>query len=184
MKSEDIIQSQFTTTPEPVRSGRNGAFYPILLVRPEKLFTIYEVMKRYYSHEKEKFARHPHDNSGRAIEGIYDIIAYPARRIVRVRWHEELGWLEEVAATWSVTADYPTIEAIKCVSALADQGAMNVAVAMRFGAQLVAILLGDDSTALKAEVLKNLMSLMNTSPAPAKTVERITVNDQTITLSF
>lgn len=184
MKSEDIIQLQFTTTPEPVRSGRNGAFYPILLVRPEKLFTIYKVMKRYYSHEKEKFARHPHDNGGQPIESIYDIIAYPAQKIARYRWHEELGWLEEVTSTWSVTADYPTIEAIKCVSSLADQGAMNVAVAMRFGVQLVAILLGDDSVALKAEVLKSLMSLMDTSPAPEKTVERITVNDQTITLTF
>lgn len=179
MKSRDFAAMKLTTTPEPVRSGRNPAFYPILVLRPERYAGIGEVLRQYPagSQVREPLDRHKHP-----IPGIYDIMPDAGRkRLARYRWHDAFGWLEEISPVWTVNGDYPTVLAVSQISDLEDQGVLNIATVMRFGAQLAAMLLGNADSAVRADILDVLAKITMRSQDVA---DRVEIFDDQIVLTL
>lgn len=169
MKSRDFASLSLTTTPHPVRSGRNPAFYPILVMAGDRIDSMANIVKNY---PKGSFIREPLDRHKHPITGIYDVMpAQGTRRLARFRWHEDFGWLEELSPVWTVNGDYATVLAVAQIAELEDQGVMNIATVMRFGAQLAAMLMGNADSSIRADVLTLLHKITLRSPSIASRVE-------------
>lgn len=160
-----LTDMNLTTTSTPVRSGRNPAYYPILVLLVDgcQIDDINQVLKLYPAgaYLKEVGDRH------RVLDDIYDIekpVIWHGQRIrrklARYRYHPDHGWLEEITQTWTVNADYPTALASGMITDFEDQGAINMTAAMRFGIQIVSLLLGNNDSAVRGEILDLLAKIM------------------------
>lgn len=154
MKLKDLMNREVITTQEPVRSGRNVCFWPVLLIphADEPNDTIYRVADRY----EKSCVDWPKDNTGKPMAGVCDILDENDKRIARFRHHPDHGWLEEVQTTWTVSSDYPSV---KAALYLLTQGKPNVSVAMRLGLILSALLTGLDDPVVTKVVSEGLKAL-------------------------
>lgn len=159
MKLKDLLKYEITTTQEPVRSGRNPAVWPVLIVPHPDLpnDTIYQVADRY----SQSYVERPKDNTGKPMAGVYDIYQEgDDKRVARYRWHPDHGWCIEVQTTWTVSSDYPSVKAALHLLTCETEAPINVSVAMRLGVGLAAILTGADDDLL-TKTVSDLLAELN-----------------------
>lgn len=155
-KSKNFANINLTTTPQPIRSGRNSAYFPALILLPDNPMEINQVLPRYPdgAYLKQISDRH------QVRSNLYDILSKDDRKLARYRKHPQHGWLEELSTTWTVNGDHPTILASGTIANSEDQGSLNITTAMRFGTQLIALLMGNSDPAIRNEVLHVLAKIV------------------------
>lgn len=176
-----LTDMKLTTTPTPIRAGRNPAYYPILVLPADgcQIDDIQEVLDFYpigSYYLKRVSDRHQ-------VLDVYDVWEAGADRIARYRYHPKHGWLEEITKTWTVNADYPTALASGTIIKADDQGIINLTAAMRFGVQVISLLLGNDDSAVRNEILDLLAKIMLRANRD-DFIQRIEIDNEKIKLSL